>query len=310
MSTTHGEADTEAVFSGPRFQLWHLFALVAWSGVATALFKYLDAPIALTLLVGGTAIIASIVARSVQQTVVACGATLLGLMLFLPELNVSRGPSPRAQCINNLKQITLALQNYEASHGAFPPAYIADENGKPMHSWRVLILPQLDRNDLYKRYRFDEPWDGPNNKLLHGEGMDIFVCPSDVHAPGVNNTSYVAVLGDHTAWPGATPMTTQSISARDGTSRTILLMETHNSGIHWMEPRDTTLDWCVNGIDGPAAGKSPGTQGNHTGGGVVSFVDGHVMYLDHSVTGAQLKELLTIDDNLPSEPEWSRILGQ
>ena len=72
----------------------------------------------------------------------------------------------RAQCRNNLKQIVLALQSYHQANGCFPPAYIADKNGKPMHSWRVLILPYLDRNALYKAYNFSEPWDGPNNKKL------------------------------------------------------------------------------------------------------------------------------------------------
>lgn len=288
--------------SRPRFQLWHLFAFVAWSGVGTALFKYLDVPIALTLLVGGTAIVAAIIARAGTMAIGSCLATMF-ILLFLPAVESPRN-GRLYQCINNLKNITLALQNYESMYGTFPPAYIADANGKPMHSWRVLILPQLDRIDLYKAYRFDEPWDGPNNSKLHGVAMDILACPSDVYAPGVHYTSYVAVLGDHTAWPGATPMTTQTISDHDGTARTLLLIETHNSGIHWMEPRDTTLEMCVAGVDGPLAGKSPGTQGNHAGGGVVSFVDGHITFLNHSVTAAELKELLTIDDDGPNGSEW------
>ena len=49
------------------------------------------------------------------------------------------------QCTNNLKQIAAALQAYHQANGCFPPAYIADKSGKPMHSWRVLILPYLDR---------------------------------------------------------------------------------------------------------------------------------------------------------------------
>jgi hypothetical protein len=49
-----------------------------------------------------------------------------------------------APCINNLKQIGLAMHNYHDAHGCFPPAYIPDENGKPMHSWRVLLLPYLE----------------------------------------------------------------------------------------------------------------------------------------------------------------------
>ncbi len=46
--------------------------------------------------------------------------------------------------MNNLKQISLALLNYENRYGTFPPAYVADKNGRPMHSSRVLILPCLE----------------------------------------------------------------------------------------------------------------------------------------------------------------------
>src|SRR5262249_42952585 len=72
----------------------------------------------------------------------------------------------RSQCKNNLKQIGLAMFNYHDAYGCFPPAYIADADGRPMHSWRVLLLPFLDEAARYRKYRFDEPWDGPNNSEL------------------------------------------------------------------------------------------------------------------------------------------------
>jgi hypothetical protein len=74
--------------------------------------------------------------------------------------------STSLRCAQNLKWICLALHNYEAANGAFPPAYVADADGKPMHSWRVMILPYAEEPALYKKYRFDEPWDGPNNRQL------------------------------------------------------------------------------------------------------------------------------------------------
>ena len=46
--------------------------------------------------------------------------------------------------LNNLRKSRLALHNYHQANGCFPPAYIADKNGKPMHSWRVLILPYME----------------------------------------------------------------------------------------------------------------------------------------------------------------------
>ena len=52
-----------------------------------------------------------------------------------------------------------------------------------MHSWRVLILPYLDRPDLYAEYRFDEPWDGPNNIKLLQTMPKTYELPGDKTAP-------------------------------------------------------------------------------------------------------------------------------
>src|SRR4029453_12945484 len=76
----------------------------------------------------------------------------IGVALLLPAVQQAREAARRTQCKNNLKQIGLALHNYADVYGSFPPAYIADETDKPMHSWRVLILPFLDQDQLYKEY--------------------------------------------------------------------------------------------------------------------------------------------------------------
>ena len=74
----------------------------------------------------------------------------------------------RTHCIHNLHMIAVALQSYYVRYQSYPPAYVADEDGKPAHSWRVLVLPFLgpELKQLYDRYRFDEPWNGPNNSKL------------------------------------------------------------------------------------------------------------------------------------------------
>ena len=122
---------------------------------------------------------------------------------------------------NNLKQIGLALHNYHDDYGSFPPAYVADEQGKPMHSWRVLLLPYVDHKWLYDQYRFDEPWDGPNNRKLHYISMDAYACPSSSKALGRKpRTDYMAVVGEETAWPGSESVTIPDI--QDGTAETIM----------------------------------------------------------------------------------------
>jgi len=77
---------------------------------------------------------------------------MLGLLiaLLLPATR-SVGPvARRAQCSNSLRQIALALITYEHVHNELPPAYTVDAKGRPLHSWRTLILPYLEYESLYK----------------------------------------------------------------------------------------------------------------------------------------------------------------
>src|SRR4051812_10595310 len=78
------------------------------------------------------------------------------------------------QCLGHLKEIGIALHNYHADYGVFPPAYVADASGRPLHSWRVLILPYLEQKPLYNRYNFSEPWDGPNNRRLASQMPGVY----------------------------------------------------------------------------------------------------------------------------------------
>src|SRR5687768_16011634 len=104
-----------------------------------------------------------------------------------------------------------------------------------MHSWRVLILPQFGRKDLYDQYKFYEPWDGPNNRLLGPALKRVYSCPSD-NTKQPTETNYVAIVDPGTAWPGVKAMTYSDF--KDGTASVLHVVEVHNSGIHWMEPRD------------------------------------------------------------------------
>jgi hypothetical protein len=106
------------------------------------------------------------------------------IALLLPAVQQAREAARRTQCKNNMKAIALAMHNYHDTYGSFPPAYIPDENGKPMHSWRVLILPMLDQQFLYSQYDFDQPWDSPANRSVMDRMPAIYGCPSSPDAKG------------------------------------------------------------------------------------------------------------------------------
>jgi hypothetical protein len=186
----------------------------------------------------------------------------------------------------------MALHRYHEEHNCFPPAYVVDENGRPMHSWRVLILPYLDRQDLFEQYHFDEPWDGPNNSRLADQALDVFNCPSVMHKNGKVTspmTNYVAVVGQETAWPGNRPARIADFT--DGTDNTLLVVEMINSGIHWMEPRDLQFSEMAPTINSKS---KPGISSIHNGGGAFSvFADGHVWFLNEKMSAEILKALLT-----------------
>ncbi|MEM9703195.1 MAG: DUF1559 domain-containing protein, partial [Planctomycetota bacterium] len=97
--------------------------------------------------------------------------------VLLPATQSAREAARRTQSMNNLKQIGLALFNYEATYGHFPPAVLV-ENGVP-RSWRVEILPFIDQVDLYERYDKTKPWDHPANAAVLKEIPEVFRSPSD-----------------------------------------------------------------------------------------------------------------------------------
>lgn len=226
------------------------------------------------------------VSRVLTILLVLVGAGVL-MVPLMPALR-SR-PNPRQErCVNNMKQIALALLNYDIRYGRLPPAYIVDKNGKPTHSWRVLILPFLEQESLYKEYDFSEPWNGPHNSRLMDKGPGVFHCPSAANRNS-SATNYVAVVGDATLWPGNRSVRFEDI--KDGAAKTIMLVEVADSDINWMEPRDMSFDQAVVGVN---VDKQHGISSNHGGGVSFAFVDGHIDFLPDSISPATLRALLTI----------------
>jgi hypothetical protein len=147
---------------------------------------------------------------------------------------------------NNIKQIGLAMHNYEASYGVFPNAAICDREGKPLLSWRVAILPFLDEENVYKQFNFNEPWDGPTNIKLLDKMPKAYALPNRP-AKGNGETFLRVFTGPDTAFdlkrgrPGPGSFGLRIADITDGTSNTLMVVEAAES-VPWTKPDDLPFD--------------------------------------------------------------------
>jgi prepilin-type processing-associated H-X9-DG protein len=226
-----------------------------------------------------------------HRLVIACCAAALALIfivIFIPALQPTRdGFSGRSLCTNKLKQIGMALQNYHDVYDCYPPAFVADADGKPMHSWRALLLPFFEEEGLKGLYDFNQPWNGPNNRRVAERQMEVYRCHLS-NAPN-GETSYVAIVGPETGWPGAEARNARQFT--DGTSNTIAIVEVADSGINWLEPRDLTIGRAMRGINPPEI--RPAISSRHSDGVNVLSFDGSVHFLRNDISNELLHELLT-----------------
>jgi hypothetical protein len=165
----------------------------------------------------------------------------------------------RSGCAEHLQRIVIAMLRYEREHGTLPPAYTTDAGGKPLHSWRTLLLPYLGQNELYAQLRLDEPWDSPHNRQFHTIPLDIYQCPSANLSPGL--TSYSVVVGAKTPFgPG------QGRALSNFGDRLLLVYERKQS-VMWMDPNsDLTSEEAVREfaqlLEAGVAGCHPGSGNN------------------------------------------------
>lgn len=161
---------------------------------------------------------------------------LVGAFLGLRYLVLgARNNAMRSRSKLNLKMIALALHNYHDTYGQFPPAYTVGPDGKPLHSWRVLILPQIEQANLYEHIRLNEPWDSPHNRRLGENRPDTY---RSTNSSDSTSTSYLAVSGPKSAFSGKKAMKIRDMT--DGTEHTLMVVEAFGKQVHWMQPDDVS----------------------------------------------------------------------
>jgi hypothetical protein len=201
-----------------------------------------------------------------------------------------RAASQRKFSRAQVQQIGLALQAYHEQYNSFPPAYTVDEQGRRLHSWRVLLLPYLGEQQLYNEFRLDEPWDSPHNRPLAERRPDCYRSPLATEPGGA--TCFVAVVGKQTAWAEQYP--SSKIDLTDGPSNTIHLLESADFAVPWTEPRDLTYEEAQARLSSMREQDAAAKQGQHA-----LFADGIVMHLNSHIEPQTFRWLLTARSGRP-----------
>jgi hypothetical protein len=192
---------------------------------------------------------------------------------------------PRIESQNNLKQLILAVHNYNDAYGHLPPVAVFDKAGKPILSWRVLILPFVEQDMLYKQFHLDEPWDSEHNKKLLQQVPPVYAAPGK---PKSTDTYYRAFWGKGAAFEGKKPVRFPA-DFPDGLSNTIMFAEAAK-GVPWSKPEELEYD-----PDKPL----PKLGGLFEDGYHAAFCDGSVRYLRKTIKPTTLHLLIQRNDGQP-----------
>ena len=184
------------------------------------------------------------------------------------------------------QQIGLALLEYEEAHHALPPAYTVDANGKPLHSWRTLILPYVEQYELYKKIDLSKPWDDPANKTAFEASIPTYRCPSVV-CPATH-TTYLAVVAPSGCFRPDRPR--ELLEITDDRNLTLMVIEVAaKRAVHWMSPTDAAESEIVNL---GAVTKPPHPSGAHA-----VTVSGSVFLVGANSKKDKLRALISIAGN-------------
>ena len=196
-------------------------------------------------------------------------------------------------------------------------------DGKPWHSWRVLILPYLEHADVYNAYDFSQPWDSPNNKAIIDKMPAVY--RDRIYGDTKESTShYAALVGPGAAFrpegakqsnPKQPPIGTGGLGIQnitDGTSNTVMISSVEPARkIPWTKPEDIDVGPAFKGVGRPGGIAAPYTFHGPGGGKAAPFLfcDGTVRVIAKTMHPRTLEALMTCSggevisvDSIRSEP--------
>lgn len=199
-----------------------------------------------------------------------------------PVLSKTRAAAQRAQDMNNLKQLALAMHNYHDTFRSFPARASFDAQGNPLLSWRVHVLPFIEQEQLYRQFKLDEPWDSEHNKKLIPRMPAVYHSPSQKKS-AAGKTCYLLPVGKSAIFSGLKGIKISEIL--DGTSNTIMIVEVNEeNAVPWTKPADFS-------VEGKELLKRLVRPGAKTF--LASFADGSVRAISRTINDKLLRALFT-----------------
>ena len=235
--------------------------------------------------------------------------TIIGMLmaLLLPAVQAAREAARRATCMNNQRNLTLAMLNYESGHRYFPGYANTVAGNATTTSWVVPLFPHLERNDLAKL------WRAGTARYVY---MELLICPSDPPeqtSAGDPHLSYVVNCGrpdadftdgpqhgvfhNHTLSPRV-EVSLDDISQHDGAQNTLLLSE-NIAADRWSDTAEASVGFTwsddVRRINEDLEGNHPRPSSRHGGGVNAAFADGHAQWLREDISRQVYQHLMTPD---------------
>jgi hypothetical protein len=228
---------------------------------------------------------------------VGCCLLVATLVPFLaPSVAHVRDAGPREVLANRLRQIAYAMHSYADAHkGRLPPAAVFDQDGRPLLSWRVLILPYIGQRELYEQFRLDEPWDSPHNLALLDRMPEVYAPPEVPRLlVETHGTFYQAFVGEGAAFEGRDGLSLRD-DFPDGRSDTIVVAET-GVAVPWTKPADLAY----------AKGRPLPKLGGIFAGRPAYFAlaDGSVRTLHLDAGEGSLRDAIVRNDGRKLGPDW------
>lgn len=188
----------------------------------------------------------------------------------------------------NLHNIGVAMQYYADTVGRLPAHAIYDKNGKPLLSWRVLLLPYIQQQALYNEFHLNEPWDSEHNKKLLARMPKVYASPQDEKTLKEHTTYYQGFFGKSAFFEGKQGIRFPA-DLPDGTSNTFMIVEA-SKAVPWTKPEDLPYD---PNKPLPKLGL-PGATGFLAG-----MCDGSIHFISHKLSEKTLHLLIQRDDGIP-----------